>query len=304
MSPLHHLQLTLGMDLKAGLRLAAFVWILPLRATSQTASVYTVTMNFPNAVVWTVNGGPSTIHDAPFIGNALVLKTDGAGIISGSGWLWIDYSNAPYSAFIVSVNGSISSSTLSPTPAVVLNLHGRGYSLDGNGGGKSNAIVATFAGKPGVNPASPDQLGIVGKLKGLIHGTSPLGPGSAVFNLDSVIPDVVSNRLTLTAKVRQSSGTMSWFNAEFNGNGEGNPIFNLTGDGGLNPSIPSYRATLLGIGSGRGWTLGLTGKLGTYTSQNFSGAEFLAPVTAKISGRVQGQVVADSTSDIQADLVP
>src|SRR5260221_6942634 len=82
--------------------------VLSPSATGQTSSVYKVEMNFPNAVVWTVNGGPSTIHDFPFIGNAIVLKTDGAGIISGSGWFWIDYSNAPYSAFFVSVAGTIS----------------------------------------------------------------------------------------------------------------------------------------------------------------------------------------------------
>ena len=45
------------------------------------------------------------MSNSPFIENALVLKTDGNGQISGSGWLWVDYSNAPYSAFLVDATG-------------------------------------------------------------------------------------------------------------------------------------------------------------------------------------------------------
>ena len=198
---------------------------------------------------------------------------------------------------------AFSSTTLNPTPVVVLHLNGRGYSLDGNGGGKPNSVVATFTGKPGVNPVSTDQFGIVGKLNGVIRGTSPLGSGSAVLHLDAVIPDAVSNHLTFTAKVRQAAGITTWFNSEFNGNSAGSPIFDLVGDGGLNPQTLNYRATLQGIGDEHGWIVGMAGKLGTHTSQTVSGAEFLAPVTAKISGKVQGQVVSDSTSDIQAELI-
>jgi hypothetical protein len=303
MSPLQSVRITLGIGLNSGVLLAALLGIVPAAAHSQTSSVYTVTMNFPNAVVWTVNGGPSTVHDFPFIGNAIALKTDGAGIITGSGWLWVDYSNAPYSAFIVTVSGNISSSALHPTPVVVLHLHGRGYSLEGDGGDKPNSIVATFTGKPGANPANTDQIAIVGKLNGLIHGTSPLGAGSAAFHLDAVIPDAISHQLILTAKVRQGGGSMAWFNAEFDGNSGGSPIFDLTGDGAANQQTLGYRAGLLGIGTERGWALSIAGKLGTYSSQAVGGAAFLAPVTVRISGRVQGQVISDSTSDIQAELI-
>lgn len=101
--------------------LVCFLFAISMGATARAEEAFTayaLSMPFPDAVYYTVNGGPSTIDGFPFIGNALTLKTDGTGKISGAGWLWIDYSNAPYSAYLVNVDGKISSNLANSTPQV------------------------------------------------------------------------------------------------------------------------------------------------------------------------------------------
>ncbi len=292
-----------------GLRIAAAIATLPVcgaYAADSGFTAYALRMNFSN-VVCTVTGGPNTVSNSPFIENALVLKTDGNGQISGSGWLWVDYSNAPYSAFLVDATGKISSTTAHRTPIVTMNLNGPGYTLDGHGGSTANSIHLKFSGQPGPNPVDTSQTGIVGKLTGSIAGTTPLGEKSAVVNFDTVITDVDFTPLTLVAQVQQDSKRMLLFNAvnvDFNGNGRGNPIFDLTGTGQINSSGKTYRFTAKGIGIEKGWNLVVSGNLATQTSSVVSGVTFSAPVSAQVSGKVQGQAISGSTTDIQAELVP
>jgi hypothetical protein len=269
----------------------------------QTNTAYFVDINFTNTIC-TVMGGPNTLHDFPFIANALVLKTDGAGNISGSGWFWVDYSNAPaYSAFLVDAKGKIASTTANSTPKVTLTIDGPGFTLDGEGHSTPNSIHLKFSGQPGPNPDDTSQMGIVGKLTGTMAGASPLGEKSAAINLETVITDVTFSTLTIQAEVEQTSRQMLLLNVDYNGNSEGNPVFDLTGSGQINHSAQTYRFTAKGIGAEKGWTLTVSGNLGTNTSSSVPGAQFVAPVTAEVTGKVQGQAVSGSTTDIEAELV-
>src|SRR4029079_12182783 len=117
-------------------------------SSTETFTAYSLTMNFSNATIWTVNGGPATIGGFPFISPSIVLHTDGAGKITGTGWFWIDYENEPYKAFLVDVNGKSSSTTTPNSPSVTLTLKGSGYTLDGNGGATANQLNARFTGRP------------------------------------------------------------------------------------------------------------------------------------------------------------
>src|SRR6476661_3590433 len=103
----------------------------PAGSGNETFTAYSLTMNFSNATIWTVNGGPATLGGFPFISPSIVLHTDGAGKITGTGWFWIDYANEPYTAFLVDVSGKISSTTTPNSPSVTLTLKGSGYTLDG-----------------------------------------------------------------------------------------------------------------------------------------------------------------------------
>src|SRR5437763_1317156 len=75
---------------------------------------YSLSNNFGIPSIWTVNGGPATLPGAsPFISDSIILHTDGAGKITGTGWFWIDYvsaPSAPYTAFFLDVTGKIASS--------------------------------------------------------------------------------------------------------------------------------------------------------------------------------------------------
>jgi hypothetical protein len=274
-----------------------------LRVAGAESSAYSLRITFSNQIC-TVRGTPGTINGFPFIGNSVALTTDGAGQVSGSGWLWVDYSNAPYSAFLVDVTGKISSTTAQPAPTVTLTIGGPGYTLDGQGNSTPNSIRLKFTGQAGPDSNNPSQTVILGRMTGSISGATPLGQKSAAINVDAVITDVSFTPLTLVAQVEQSSKQMLLFNADFNGNGNGNPIFDLTGTGQVNSSSRKYRFTAKGIGVQKGWNLTVNGDLGTLTSSSVPGVQFSAPVSAQVSGKVQGQQISGSTTDIQADLVP
>jgi hypothetical protein len=215
----------------------------------------------------------------------------------------VDYSNAPYSAFLVDVTGRIASTPAQPAPVVTLSFHGNGYTLNGQGGSTPNSIQLRFTGHPGPNPVNTSQTGIVGKLTGTMSGRTPFGEKSAIINLDTVIEDVVSTPLKIQAQVEQSSKRMLLFNADFNGNGAGNPVFDLTGSGQVNHSADTYRFMAHGIGLEKGWNLTVTGTLADRPSNVFPGTQFSAPATAQVTGKIQGQVVSGSTTDIQAELI-
>src|SRR4051812_24824920 len=163
-------------------------------SSAETFTAYALTMNFSNATIWTVNGGPATIGGFPFISPSIVLHTDGAGKITGTGWFWVDYETAPYTAFLVDVSGKISSTTTPNSPSVTLTLKGPGYTLDGNGGATANQINARFTGRPAADPvATNGAQTIVGKLTGKITGASPLGANGATLNLDMELPGSTSD---------------------------------------------------------------------------------------------------------------
>jgi hypothetical protein len=146
-------------------------------------------------------------------------------------------------------------------------------------------------------------MGIVGKLTGTLSGASPIGEKSAAINLDTVITDVTFNTLTIQAEVEQTSRQMLLFNVDYNGNSDGNPVFDLIGSGQINASAQTYRFAAKGIGAEKGWTLTVSGNLGTNISSAVPGAQFVAPATAQVTGKVQGQAVSGSTTDIEAELV-
>src|SRR6478609_1146142 len=141
------------MNTRIGWRWVALLSLVPtilvlFGANAAESTAYSLRMNFSNQIC-TVTGGPGTVHDFPFIGNSLALRTDGAGQITGSGWLWVDFSNAPYSAFLVDVTGKISSTAARPTPVVSLTISGPGYTLDGQGNSTPNSLHIKFTGQAG-----------------------------------------------------------------------------------------------------------------------------------------------------------
>ncbi|HSU52432.1 MAG TPA: hypothetical protein VLT36_00060 [Candidatus Dormibacteraeota bacterium] len=261
----------------------------PQPTHAQTPTAYSLTMVFSNTIVWTVNGGPATISGWPFIGNAMALHTDSKGRITGHGWFWIDYSNAPYSAFVLEVDGKISSTTANPKPTVSLNLRGNGYSLNGSGGATPNKLNFKFTGVPAPNPVDPSQMAIVGNMSGSIMGDSPLGARQAFVNLPSLILETDGSPLIITNKVLQSGNKMSLFDSD------------SLGSGTINGN--TYRFNLGGISTDKGWTLTTTGTMGTYTSSTITNSNFTAPVSAEVKGTVKGQIVTGSPTSITADLI-
>src|SRR5947209_7850442 len=107
----------------------------PMDAAMRPNEAYTAywfSNYFATPMICTVNGGPVTLSNAsPFIADSIVLHTDGAGKITGTGWFWIDYvtgPSAPWTALSVDVTGKISSSPTHPIPVVTLLLKGSGDS--------------------------------------------------------------------------------------------------------------------------------------------------------------------------------
>jgi hypothetical protein len=269
---------------------------------------YTLSNDFATPTLWTVNGGPTTLQGAsPFISDSIVLHTDGAGKITGTGWFWVDYvtgPSAPYTAFFVDVTGKIASSPSQPTPMVTLLLKGSGYSLDGNGGATLNKLNAKFVGPPGPDPdATNGSMVIVGKLTGKITGTTPLGDNSASLNLDMIIPDSTSTPLSLSSVVLQSAKRMLLYNFDFAGSGGTNPDFDLDGSGTINTTKNTYKYSVKGRGPEKGWSLLVTGTLGTYNSQVRTNVTFLAPVSAAAKGKIQGQAVSAQTTNLTAEII-
>jgi len=272
---------------------------------AETFTAYSLSMNFTNPSIWTVNGGPATLPNAfPFIGNAIVLHTDGAGKITGTGWFWIDYASAPYTAFLVDVTGKISSSPTKPIPVVTLAIKGSGYNLDGNGGATLNKINAKFVGQPGPDPGATNgsQI-IVGKLTGKITGTTPLGDKSATLNLDMILPESNATPLALSGVVVQSAKKMLLYNFDFEGHGGTNPDFDLDGSGAVNTAKNTYKFSVRGIGPEKGWSLAVSGGLGTYNSVVRTNVTFSAPVSATAKGKIQGQAVSTQTTNITAEII-
>ena len=249
---------------------------------------YSLSMPFPGATVWTVDGGPSTVSDFPFIGNALTLRTDGSGKITGVGWLWIDYVSSPYSAFQVDVTGRITSTAAKPTPTVTLTFRGPGYSLDGNGGSTENSINLKFVGQPGT---AGTNAGIVGRLTGTVRGKSPLGEKSGSIDLSTIIQDATADELILTNKVTQNSKKMLLYTADLNGKGT------------INSAKHTYRFTITGLGDAKGSTLSVNGNLGPVTSSILTNVTFDAPVTGTAKGKIKGQVISATTSNITAEVI-
>jgi hypothetical protein len=272
---------------------------------AETFTAYSLSNYFGAPSIWTVNGGPATLPNAfPFIGNAIVLHTDGAGKISGTGWFWIDYASAPYTAFLVDVTGKISSTPTHPVPVVTLLIKGSGYNLDGNGGATLNKINAKFTGQPGTDPNATNGANvIVGKLTGKISGTTPLGENSASLNLDMIIPDSTATPLALSTVVIQSAKRMLLYNFEFEGNAGTNPNFDLDGTGAVNSAKNTYKYSVKGRGLEKGWSLAVSGALGTYNSQVRTNVTFLAPISATAKGKLQGQAVSAQTTNITAEII-
>ncbi|HVV02011.1 MAG TPA: hypothetical protein VHH88_11655 [Verrucomicrobiae bacterium] len=262
-------------------------------------------MNFPNTQIWTVNQGPATLQGAfPFISPSIVLSTDGAGKITGTGWFWIDYITGPYSAFLVDVTGRISKSAKSAT-TVTLTLKGSGYSLDGNGGAALNKVMAKFVGQPGLDPSNTDNPPtIIGKLTGKITGASPLGEKKGSFSLDALLPESTSTPLALSAQVVQSGNKLVLYSFDFEGSGGTNPDFDLKGNGNINTAKETYNFRVKGAGPERGWSLRVNGDQGTYTGgSELPDFTFLAPVSATAKGKIQGQSVSDQTTNITAEVI-
>jgi hypothetical protein len=290
--------------------LASLVLLLqlqPLQAAlrvGESFTAYSLSNNFGSPSIWTINGGPATFPNVfPFIGNAIVLHTDGAGKITGTGWFWIDYASAPYTALFVDVTGKIASSPSQTTPIVTLLIKGSGYNLDGNGGATLTKINAKFVGQPGPDPNETNGTVIVGKLTGKITGTTPLGQNSASLNLDMIIPDSIATPLALSTVVVQSGKRMLLYNFDFQGNGGSNPDFDLDGSGTVNTTKKTYKYSVRGRGPQKGWSLAVSGTLGSYTSQVRTNVTFLAPVSATAKGKIQGQAVSAQTTDITAEII-
>jgi len=266
---------------------------------------YSLSNNFATPTIWSVDGGPATLQGAsPFISDSIVLQTDGAGKVTGTGWFWIDYVTAPSAPFFVDVTGKIASSPTQPTPVVTLLLKGSGYSLDGNGGATLNKLNAKFVGQPGPDPdATNGSMVIVGKLTGKITGTTPLGDNSASLNLDMIIPDSTSTPLALSTVVVQSAKRMLLYNFDFQGKGGTNPDFDLDGSGTVNPTKNTYKFSARGRGPEKGWSLVVSGALGPYTSSVRTNVTFLAPVSASAKGKIQGQAVSAQTTNIAAEII-
>ncbi len=283
----------------------------PLKAAmrpNEAFIAYSLSNNFAAPSIWTVNGGPATLQGAsPFISDSIVLHTDGAGKITGTGWFWIDYvtgPSAPYTAFFLDVTGKIASSPAQPTPVVTLLLKGSGYSLDGNGGATLNKLSAKYVGEPGPDPnATNGSMVIAGKLTGKITGTTPLGENSASLNLDMIIPDSTSTPLALSSVVQQSAKRMLLYNFDFAGNGGANPDFDLDGSGTVNTTKNTYKFSVKGRGPEKGWSLIVSGALGSYNSQVRTNVTFLAPVSASAKGKIQGQTVSAQTTNITAEII-
>src|SRR3954447_12843115 len=291
---------------KPGLLVSALsaLVVCPGWAADEAFTAYSLSMAFSNTTIWTVNGGPGTLSSSPFIGNAVVLHTDGAGKISGSGWFWIDYSNAPYSAFLVDMTGQIIATPAKPLPTVTLSIKGSGYTLDGNGGANLNTLKLKFVGQPGLNPvATNGETGIVGKMVGTVVGKTPFGEKSAPLNLDAIILEAVGYPLVLSAKVVQSAKRMLLYNADFEGSGGGSPNFDLDGKGSVNAKTSQYKFSVKGIGQQRGWAMAVSGALGPYQSTLLTNVVFSAPVSANAKGKINGQVFSATTTDISAEII-
>lgn len=268
-------------------------------------------MDLSDTVIWTVNGGPASLPgDYPYISPSIVAHTDGAGKITGTGWFWLDYASGPYTAFLVDITGRISSGKSKNNPIVTMQLKGSGYNLDGNGGATLNKITARFAGSPGADPNAPGGLqAIIGKLTMKITGTTQLGTNHANVVIDAMIPGSTADApfvsesvpLSLSAKVLQSSKRMLLYGYDFEGKYATNADYDLTGTGSVSKN--NYRFSVKGVGDQKGWSLNVNGALGIYESQERPGTNFLAPASATVKGKIQGQTVSEQTTNISAELI-
>src|SRR5205809_5271295 len=88
------------------------------------------------ATVWDVNGAPRTPGGGfPEVSQSSAVQTDGAGKISGTGSMEITYNSTgvPFSRFATDIKGRISSTPSKPTPVVLLNIKGVGFTTDETG---------------------------------------------------------------------------------------------------------------------------------------------------------------------------
>ena len=248
--------------------------------------------------------------DFPYISPSISTHTDGTGKITGSGWFWLDYASGPYTAFLVDVTGRISPGKSKNNPVVTMQLKGSGYNLDGNGGATLNKITAKFTGSPGTDPNTPSgPQAIIGTLTMNITGTTQLGTNHANLTINAMIPGSTADApfvsepvpLSLDAKVIQSSKRMLLYGYDFEGKYATNANYDLTGTGSVGKSI--YHFSVKGIGDQKGWSLTASGQLGTYQSRVRPGTNFLAPITATVKGKIQGQTVSEVTSNITAELI-
>jgi hypothetical protein len=199
----------------------------------------------------------------------------------------------PFSWFVVSVNGKISSSKAKPIPVVKMTIKGSGYTADGNGGAVlNNNIVLTFSGAPGIDPNNPARQTILGTLQGRLVGQTPLGARSAKINVTATANSGFNPPAFGGIDVVQSSRRMVLSSSAVMGKG-------------ICRKDDTFSANLKGINFNKGSWLTLTGTMGLYTNNvGPTPVVFEAPKSITIkNGKVAGQVVSGVATAINANLI-
>jgi len=263
---------------------------------AETFQVYGLSAQFANSQnIWDVTDGPQSVSGFPAVVANFSVQTDGAGKITGAGWLRVDYNlgGMPFSWFVVSVNGKISSSKAKPIPVVKMIIKGSGYTADGNGGARlNNNINLVFTGAPGIDPNNPAQQTIVGTVQGRIAGQTPLGATSAKVNVAATANSGFNTPRINGLDVVQSSRRMVLSSSAVAGKG-------------ICRKDETFSADLKGINFSKGSWLELSGTMGLYTNNvGPTPVGFYAPTSITIkNGKVAGQVISGVATAINANLI-